>query len=127
MRRNESPLVAELRSDREVMRPYFDVTEDLMRFHGLLPTWRQYSRAEAIGRAEIVQEDPFFATVLNSFAGSDKKRLRSGNWDFNNDGEVSEQEQKRSEQIEFLLLKWGYINQNNLQNPTVAGQQSVRP
>ena len=127
LRRNEQPLVAELRADREVMRPYFDVTEDLMRFHGLLPTWRQYSRSETIGRAEIVQEDPFFATVLNSFAGSDKKRLRSGNWDFNNDGEVSEQEQKRSEQIEFLLLKWGYINQNNLQNPTVAGQQSVRP
>jgi hypothetical protein len=99
MRRNEHPLIAQLRRDRVVMEPYFELVPNFMRAKGLEDLHKDFLNLDpALKKHEI--ENPKFTKLRKAFAtlevkvkGKSARQL----WLMAQDPE-----------IDRLLVKWGY-------------------
>ena len=92
---NKPPLLKELDLGREAIAPYWEIGEIILKQTGhgnLVPKWKEYLKARAYQKEEILEDYPIFKEVASA---QSKGRL---NFRMNN------------AKLERFLYRWGYID-----------------
>ena len=104
--RDQPEIIKELRADRRVLRPYWNITERVVEVLGVAEKFKEYSGLKQIQQPRYLRLNPDLDMAFKATAIA-KRQMR-----------------ENVPEIEALLKKWGYLNYTELESHMYALSES---